>query len=71
MVSGGDDKTLTVWDLRTGAAIKQFEVGDAITSIEISADGCVLFFLWLLFAATTGVVFWREKQVHTYGGLPC
>ena len=38
----GGDKTLTLWDVSTGAALQQFTGhSDAVTDVELSADGTV------------------------------
>lgn len=41
-VSVGDDKTIRVWDRRTGAEAKKIELAAALTSIEIAQDGSLV-----------------------------
>ena len=40
--SGSDDRTVRVWDAKTGQALHTLEHLGAVTSVALSADGCTL-----------------------------
>src|SRR5207249_1421666 len=40
VLSGGNDKTLRLWDVKTGKEVRQFKgVTDMVRSVDISPDG--------------------------------
>jgi serine-threonine kinase receptor-associated protein len=42
LVSGGEDGTVRVWDLRSNSIVRQSTFGACITSVERSTDGSIL-----------------------------
>lgn len=42
VISGGDDKTMRVWDIRSGKEVKAIALDASLTSMERSADDKVL-----------------------------
>eukprot|EP00037_Helgoeca_nana_P025372 m.277048 g.277048 ORF g.277048 m.277048 type:complete len:325 (-) comp26929_c0_seq13:4760-5734(-) len=58
-ISGGDDKTMRVWDIRTGSEVKRVTLSAAVTSMELSQNGSKL-------TTTHGstVTFWDPKTME-------
>lgn len=42
IVSGSDDKQLRWWDIRTQQLVSQFDMGESITSCELSPEGALI-----------------------------
>ncbi|KAJ1469506.1 WD40-repeat-containing domain protein [Baffinella frigidus] len=65
-VSGGEDKILRVWDLKSKQQIKQVEVQKEITSMQLSTDGAVL-----TLTSGTQVHFWDTATMEMIKTLDC
>jgi serine-threonine kinase receptor-associated protein len=65
VASGGDDRTLRVWDVRSSDCVRRVHLDEAITSLELSAERDLL-------TGTAGrtVFFWEPakemRSVHEY-----
>mmetsp|Transcript_13900 Transcript_13900/g.38104 ORF Transcript_13900/g.38104 Transcript_13900/m.38104 type:complete len:317 (-) Transcript_13900:23-973(-) len=66
LVSGGEDKVLRVWDLKSRSQIKQYEVQKEITSLQLSVDGGVA-----TFTAGTQVHFLDTETLEMIKTLDC
>jgi serine-threonine kinase receptor-associated protein len=53
ILSAGEDKTMRIWDVRTGGTVRQLDFGGHINSVELTADGSLM-----TVAAGTEVSFW-------------
>lgn len=42
IISGSDDKQLRWWDIRTRQLVSQFDMGESITSCELSPEGALI-----------------------------
>ncbi|EKX48587.1 hypothetical protein GUITHDRAFT_86025 [Guillardia theta CCMP2712] len=65
-ISGGEDKTLRVWDLKSNTQIKTVEVQKEITSMQLSYDGEIV-----TVTAGTQVHFWGTKELDMIKSLDC
>eukprot|EP00286_Rhodomonas_abbreviata_P022103 CAMPEP_0181315646 /NCGR_PEP_ID=MMETSP1101-20121128/15486_1 /TAXON_ID=46948 /ORGANISM="Rhodomonas abbreviata, Strain Caron Lab Isolate" /LENGTH=321 /DNA_ID=CAMNT_0023422867 /DNA_START=16 /DNA_END=981 /DNA_ORIENTATION=+ len=65
-VSGGEDKTLRVWDLKSNQQIQSIEVQKEITSMDLAYDGSML-----TLTAGTQVHFWDTTKQEMLKTLDC